>query len=89
MSWVFDYLFNVGRIGLGVRHQLVVDLLVAALTEATRVICLVFVLTFRRLLLVAGLQVALVTHQFGLVASLLMLASANGLKLAKDVIVVE
>lgn len=70
-------------IGFRVVDYLVVDFLVATFAQPARVMCSVFVLAFRRLLLVALVQVAEVAHEFSLVPTVVVTANRHAFERAK------
>jgi len=70
-------------IGFWVVDNLIVNFLVATLAQPARVMCSVFVLAFRRLLLVALVEVAEVAHEFSLVPAVVMAANRHAFERAE------
>ena len=64
-------------IGFWVVDNLIVNFLVATFAQPARVMCSVFVLALRRLLLVALVEVAEVAHEFSLVPAVVMAANRH------------
>jgi len=70
-------------IGFWVVDNLIVNFLVATLAQPARVMCSVFVLALRRLLLVALVEVAEVAHEFSLVPAVVMAANRHAFERAE------
>ena len=86
---IFNDPLNMSGIGLWISDNLIIYLLVASLAQSSRMMRPVLVLALSGLFLVALSQVAVMAHELGLVAPVIMVARADALETLENALVVQ